>query len=110
MDSYLRLYFQPEIIMPSDENNSDGLNQESPGHTNSVMRTLSNIFAIILSLGSLCAGIASVDAATTNVLKYEEPKHLVGTIYSADRKKALFKFSILYQFAVFGALVVDRFL
>jgi hypothetical protein len=29
----------------------------------------------------------------TNALKYEEPRHLTGTIYTADRKKPLFKFS-----------------
>jgi len=36
---------------------------------------------------------AAAGGAGTHFSKYEEPKHLTGTIYSADRKKVLFKFS-----------------
>jgi hypothetical protein len=59
------------------------------------MPTRSNIFnsPVLLALLLFSAGISPGYPDSTNVLKYEEPKHLVGTIYSADRKKALFKFS-----------------
>jgi hypothetical protein len=56
------------------------------------MRTVSNILASIVLLGALWTRTLSA-AESTNVLKYEDPRHLVGTIYTADHKKALFKFS-----------------
>ena len=51
--------------------------------------------AAVVLCGAILAQAAAGAAAQggTNFSKYEEPKHLTGTIYSADRKKALFKFS-----------------
>src|SRR5215510_8234870 len=55
------------------------------------MTTCSNTLCTISILAAtFCAG---AEPLGTNGLKYEEPQHLAGTIYSADRKKALFKFS-----------------
>jgi len=56
------------------------------------MWTRSNIFTVLFFCGAFWARAAS-KSENANVLKYEEPRHLVGTIYSADRKKMLFKFS-----------------
>ncbi len=59
------------------------------------MNIISNIRRLGLALFGVILShtLDAADLAATNILKYEEPKHLAGTIYSADRKKALFKFS-----------------
>jgi hypothetical protein len=50
--------------------------------------TLHHLVLLLVFFG----GLARAYPGETNVLKYEEPRHLAGTIYSADRKKVLFKF------------------
>ena len=79
--------------MPSktetDNDLNPGMSSVSP-----LMRTPRNTFCkLLLGMLPLCTGVTSVYSESTNVLKYEEPRHLVGAIYTADRKKTLFNFS-----------------
>src|SRR5213075_2073565 len=70
--------------------------QDNPSAKSPLMMTASNtLFArtVLVVAAALLLREACNAAEITNTLKYEEPKHLIGTIYSADRKKALFRFS-----------------
>jgi hypothetical protein len=93
MDSYSWLYFHAEIVMPSERQAPHARTKGLPWRQQAALRTISYIFAAIVFFSATLARVDSVTAQSANPLKYEEPRHLSGTIYTADRKKALFNFS-----------------